>query len=85
MSLAALKLLDTPLIISPEMSEIDLEVEWNAMVLRSKMTQKLIDAEIDWETYLDFMAQQGYEPTELMDAAEENLDFAIREGILIER
>lgn len=81
----AIRLLDTPLIITPDMSELDLEREWNAMIQRSILTQRLLDGAIDWEYYLDFMAQQGYEPTELLDIAEENLAFAQAEGIEVEK
>jgi hypothetical protein len=81
----AAKLFDTPLIIVPGMDEATIEAEWNAMVERSIMTQRLIDGLIDWETFLDFMAQAGYEPADLLQQAEENLDFAIREGLEIER
>ncbi|NJO79169.1 MAG: hypothetical protein HC827_12040 [Cyanobacteria bacterium RM1_2_2] len=81
----AAKLFDTPLIIVPGMDAATIEAEWNAMVERSRMTQRLIDGLIDWETFLDFMVQAGYEPAELLQQAEENLDFAIREGLEIER
>lgn len=73
-------LLDTPLIVVSGMSEAEIEEEWDRAVKRSQMTQQLIDGAIDWETYLDFMAEQGYEPAELLDVAEENLDFAMQEG-----
>lgn len=78
-------LLDSPVVICPEMSEADFLKEWEAAKARSRMTDLLIQGRIDWETYLDFMAQAGYEPYDLLDAAEENLEFAIREGIVIER
>jgi hypothetical protein len=81
----AAKLLDTPLIIIPGMSDEEIESEWNAMIERSKMTQNLIDGNINWECYLEFMHEQGFEPVELLDQAEENLEFAIREGLIIER
>lgn len=78
-------LLDTPLVICPEMSEADFSREWQLAKQRSQMTDLLIQGRIDWEVYLDFMAQAGYEPCDLLDAAEANLEFAIREGIVIER
>lgn len=81
----ASKLLETPLVVTPDMSDDQLEAEWLAMLQRSKLTQQLIDGQIDWEFYLDFMAQQGYEPAELLDTAEENLEFAIKERIFVER
>jgi hypothetical protein len=81
----ASRLLDTPLIVVPGMDEATIEAEWNAMIERSRMTQKLIDGLIDWEVYLDFMAQAGYEPTDLLNQAEENLEFAIKDGLEIER
>lgn len=81
----ASRIFDTPLIVVPGMDEATIAAEWDAMIERSKMTQKLIDGQIDWEVYLDFMAQAGYEPTELLTQAEENLDFAISEGLVIER
>lgn len=81
----ASRLFDTPLIVVPGMSQEQLDAEWDAMITRAKMTQKLIDGAIDWEVYFDFMREQGYEPEELLDQAAENLDFAIREGLVIER
>lgn len=79
------RLIDTPLIITEGMSDSDLESEWNAMIQRSILTQKLCDGLISWEYYLDFMAQQGYEPAELLDTAEENLKFCINQGIAVQR
>lgn len=77
--------LDTPLIVTPGMDEEEIEALWNATYQRAKMTQSFLDGDIDCETYLDFMAQSGYEPEDLLDAAEENLDYAINQGIVIER
>ncbi|QYO62784.1 hypothetical protein [Leptolyngbya sp. 7M] len=81
----AASLIETPLIITAGMSDEELAAEWDAMVRRSKLTQQLIDGQIDWEFYFDWMAQHGYEPAELLDTAEENLEFAIKEEIFIER
>lgn len=78
-------LLDTPLIVLPGMSDEEIEALWQSTYRRAKMTQAFLDREIDVETYFDFMAQEGYEPCELMDAAEENLDFAMQQGLVIER
>jgi len=74
-------LLDTPLILQPGASDDEIEALWRETYTRAKMTQAFLDREIDVETYFDFMAQCGYEPAELMDTAEDNLDFAIKEGI----
>ena len=81
----AAKLLDTPLIIVPGMSDADIDAEWNAHVERVRMTDMFLAGEIDPEYYCDFMAQQSIDPEELLDAAEENLEFAIAEGLVIER
>jgi hypothetical protein len=78
-------LLDTPLIILPGMNDEEIDALWVATFTRAKMTQAFLDGAIDVETYLDFMAEQGYEPSELLDTAEENLDFAIQQGLVIER
>jgi len=78
-------LLDTPLIILPGMDEGELEALWVETYQRSKMTQAFLDQVIDVETYFDFMAQAGYEPSELLDAAEENLDFVMQQGLELER
>ena len=78
-------LLDTPLIVTQDMSEADIKIEAEKSVQRALMTQQFIDGEIDVETFLDFMAQQGYEPEELLDVAEQNLEFVINEGIEIEK
>lgn len=76
-------MLDTPLIVIDGMTESEINEEWERCVARSKMTQQLIDGHIDWETYLDFMIEQGYEPADLLDAAEENLEFAQDEGLVL--
>ena len=78
-------LLDTPLIVLPGMDDAEIDALWNATYQRSKMTQAFLDRAIDVETYLDFMAQSGYEPEDLLDTAEENLGFAMQQGIVIER
>jgi hypothetical protein len=78
-------LLDTPLIVLPGMNDEEIDVLWQQTYQRSKMTQAFLDQQIDVETYFDFMAQCGYEPEELMDTAEENLEFAIAQGLVIER
>lgn len=78
-------LLDTPLIVLPGMGDEEIEALWQSTYRRAKMTQAFLDREIDIETYFDFMAQEGYEPCDLLDTAEENLDFAIQQGLVIER
>jgi len=78
-------LLDTPLIVLPGMDDAEIDALWNATYQRSKMLQAFLDGEIDVETWLDFMAEQGYEPEDLLNIAEQNLDFAIQQGIVIER
>lgn len=78
-------LLDTPLIVLPGMGDEEIEALWQSTYRRAKMTQAFLDREIDVETYFDFMAQEGYEPSELLDAAEENLAFAMQQGLVVER
>lgn len=78
-------LLDTPLIVLPGMNAEEIDALWQQTFERSKMTQAFLDGTIDVETYFDFMAQQGYEPSELLDTAEENLEFAIQQGLDLER
>lgn len=78
-------LLDTPLIVLPGMDDAEIDALWNATYQRAKMLQSFLDGEIDVETYLDFMAQQGYEPEDLLDTAEENLAFAMQQGLALER
>lgn len=77
-------LLDTPLIVLPGMCEEEIDALWLQTWRRSKATQAFLDREIDVETYLDCMAENGIEPAELLDAAEENLDFVIYQGIPVE-
>lgn len=81
----AAKLFDTPLIIAPNMSDEELQAEWDAMIQRSLVTQSFIDGKIDVEYFFDWMAQHGYEPSELICRAEENLEFAINEGLELKR
>jgi hypothetical protein len=78
-------LLDTPLIVLPGMTDDEIDALWNATYRRSKMLQAFLDRQIDAETYLDFMAQEGYEPEDLISTAEQNLDFAIQQKIVIAR
>ncbi len=78
-------LLDTPLIVLPGMDEEEIEALWQQTYRRSKMTQAFLDREIDAEAFFDFMAEQGYEPFELLEAAEDNLEFAIAQKIVVER
>jgi len=78
-------LLDTPLIVLPGMDDAEIDAFWQATYQRSKMLQAFLDGQIDVETWLDFMAEQGYEPEDLLNIAEQNLDFAIQQGIVIER
>lgn len=80
----ALRLIDTPVLILPGMSDAEIDAEWDLHVQRQKMTDKFLSGQIDPETYFDFMAQNGYEPEELMDDAEENLDFVISQGLVID-
>lgn len=79
------KLLDTPLIVLPGMSEAEINAEWELHCQRSRMTDQFLHGEIDPEVFFDFMAEQDYDAEELLDQAEENLEFAIREGLLIEK
>ncbi|MBW4474061.1 MAG: hypothetical protein KME45_27355 [Stenomitos rutilans HA7619-LM2] len=81
----ATDLLDTPLIVRPGMDDEEIEALWQQTYRRAKMTQAFLDREIDVETYFDFMAQAGYEPSELMDAAESNLEFVMQQGLELER
>ncbi|NDJ16784.1 hypothetical protein [Myxacorys almedinensis] len=67
------------------MTDADIDTQWDLHVLRVQMTDGFLQGTIDPETYFDFMAQQGYEPEQLMDDAEENLQFAIQKGLKIEK
>lgn len=78
-------LLDMPLIIDQTMDDDELAVEWERAKARSRMTQLFVAGKVDVESYLDFMAEQGYEPSELLDTAEANLEFCMSEGIPVER
>jgi hypothetical protein len=77
-------LLDTPLIVHHGMSDDEIEELWCVTYARAKMTQAFLDQTIDPETYLDFMEQTGIDGGELLDVAEENLEFAIKDGISLE-
>lgn len=77
-------LLETPAIYTGHASEAEIEAEWAAMQERSRVTQLLIDGKIDWEYFFDWMIQHGIEPAELIDTAQENLNWAIQQGIFIE-
>lgn len=81
----AAKIFETPLIITPEMTDEEFRSEWDLMVQRSITTQRFIDGQIDLIYFLDWMAQHGYEPSELISQAEENFNFAVHEGLELER
>lgn len=75
------KLLETPILVTPAMCDDEFETEWDAMIQRSHLTQQLIDGGIDWEYYLDWMSEHGYDAGDLLTTAEQNLEFAQKEGI----
>lgn len=79
------QLLDTPLIILPGMDDQEIDALWLQTYQRSKMVQAFLDRQIDAETFFDFLAQQGYEPEEVLNTAEENLEFAIANRLVIQR
>lgn len=78
------KLIDTPLIVVPDMTEADIDAAWDEHVQRVRMTDQFLAGTLDPETYLDFMCEQGIEPEEVLDQAEANLEFVIHEGLIIE-
>lgn len=80
----SLELIDTPLIVVRGMSEAEIEELWFQHCLRARMTQGFLDKNIDAETFLDFLAEQNYDPGEVLDTAEENLNWAIKSGIIVE-
>lgn len=77
-------LMETPVIFTGNACQSEIDALWQQMEIQQQFTQKLLDKEIDWEFYFDFMAQSGIEPEELIDTAQENLDFAIKENIILE-
>lgn len=80
----AIRLIETPVIYTGNTCPEELDQLWAEMEQRQALTRKLLDGAIDWEFYFDFMAQSGIEPEELIDTAQQNLDFAIAQGIPIE-
>jgi hypothetical protein len=77
--------LDTPLIVEPGMDDQEIDELWRLTFERSKMTQAFLDRKIDAVAYLDWMEQSGIDAAELLDTAQENLEFAISDGIVLER
>lgn len=65
----------TPLIILPDMSESDIDAEWDAMVRRSKAMDEFLDGEISFSEYSEFLDHDGIDIPEYLDQWEENLDF----------
>lgn len=82
--LQASQLLETPTIITANVCQSEIDADWQLMIQRQRLTQQLLDHQIDWEYYFDWMIQHGYEPEELIDTAQQNLDWAISQGIEIE-
>lgn len=80
----SLELIETPLIVVRGMSEAEIEELWVQHCLRARMTQEFLDKNIDAETFLDFLAEQNYDPGEVLDTAEENLNWAIKSGTTVE-
>lgn len=76
--------METPVIIAGTACQGEIDELWRQMQIQQQVTQKLLDKEIDWEFYFDFMAESGIEPEELINTAQENLDFAIKENIILE-
>ena len=59
--------ISTPAIWYPGQSCEDLFEELTLMLERSYMTKIFLEGKIDADTFLDFLAQQGYDPFELAE------------------
>jgi len=58
--------LETPLIVVPGMEPQELRYETEQMLLRSQAAADLLAGRIDPETYLDLIAEHGYDPSLLV-------------------
>lgn len=78
------KLIECTSLYLPEFSEADIEAEARRMFQRSTVINDFLEGKVDAETFLDFLVEEGYDSTEVMDQAEENLEFVMNNGIVLE-
>lgn len=76
--------LDMPLIIQKGMSDEEIEELWMQHCLRARMTEEFLNRTIDAETFLDLLAEQGFNVGEVLTTAEDNLSFAASHGLILE-
>lgn len=67
----------TPLIILPDMNEIDIDREWDNMMVRSLASDQLIQGKISISDYLDVVDHFGIDVPSYLDCWENNLEFVI--------
>lgn len=68
---------DTPMLLLSEYSEADLEAECAKLWRRTQMREQFFRGELDAETYLDCLEQDGFDVPEYLNAVEENMEFVI--------
>lgn len=64
----------TPLIVLPDMTDEDIDREWNAMVERSRSMSAFLDGNMPIDEYFDRLEADGIEIESYIDGWEENLE-----------
>ncbi|ALF52963.1 hypothetical protein ACX27_09040 [Nostoc piscinale CENA21] len=67
--------LSTPVLWYPGQTEVDLQEEIDLMLVRTKWTSSFLKGEIQADTFLDFLNEQGYDVFDLAD------DWGLGDGI----
>lgn len=80
----ATRLMDTPLIILPDMSNADIDALAAEAWARTCLLQRVLDGKASWEEYLEMLFEHGIDSEEAIETAQNNLSYAITEGMWIE-
>lgn len=65
----------TPLVIIPDMNEIDIDREWDNMLVRSQALDQFLQGHISVGDYLDVIDHFGIGVEDYLEAWEDNLNF----------
>ena len=79
-----LTLLSDQLILSPAVGDQELKELANAHFKRQKSTLNFLERKITAEEFLETIYELGEDPEHVLEVAESNLDFVIRNGIELE-
>lgn len=84
MPLDQLLIWETPFILDPDMDNVDVDQEWEKMLSRTKATEAMIQGDLKFNNFLDFLESQGYDIEEYLDVVDRNIDYVIKQNIIVE-